>query len=87
MALESTNQLRNLGPKSQVWLTEIGIETAEGLRAMGAVQAYILVKKKQPKASLLLLYAMHAALQDRDWRAVTSDEKEMLRELVQNQSA
>ena len=74
--------LRNLGPKSQLWLTEIGITSFDQIRRLGAVETYLRLKSANPRVSLNMLYALHAALQDRDWREVTADEKQMLKELL-----
>ncbi|MCA9262905.1 MAG: TfoX/Sxy family protein [Planctomycetales bacterium] len=72
--------LRNLGPASAAWLSAVGISTAEELRRVGAVFAYRLVRQRFPAASLNLLWAMAAGLADRDWRELTDDEKQRLRE-------
>ncbi|MGQ0486152.1 MAG: TfoX/Sxy family DNA transformation protein [Hyphomicrobiales bacterium] len=71
--------LRNLGPKSATMLAEAGIRTAGELRALGAVRAYLRVKSLRPKsASLNLLWAIAAGLEDRDWRELTAAEKDAL---------
>lgn len=71
--------LRNLGPTSAIWLQEIGVYTKSDLQRLGPVLAYQLVSQHQPRTSLNLLWAMSAALSDRDWREVTSEEKERLK--------
>ena len=71
--------LRNLGPKSAMMLTEAGIVTLDELKELGAVKAYVRVKSLRPKfASLNLLWALAAGLEDRDWRHITAQEKELL---------
>lgn len=72
-------ELLNLGPKSAQWLRDVGICTITDLRSRGAVVAYRLVKQKQPKASLNLLWALAAGLQNRDWRSLSADEKSQLK--------
>lgn len=67
--------LRNLGPKSAVMLAEAGIRTVAELRLLGAVKAYRRVKAK---ASLNLLWAIAAGLEDRDWRDLDEEEKASL---------
>lgn len=74
------NELRNLGPKSRIWLAEIGIHSIGDVRQLGAVETYRRLKAANGRVSLNLLYALHAALENRDWREVTLDEKEMLKE-------
>ena len=76
---EPIENLRNLGPTSGVWLREVGITTIAELERLGPTLAFRLVKSKQPKASLNLLWALAAGLQDCDWREVSVQEKERLR--------
>lgn len=73
---EPIENLRNLGPASASWLREVGITTISELQRLGPALAYRLVKQKQPKASLNLLWALAAGLSDRDWGELTEEEKE-----------
>ena len=60
-------------------LAEAGIRTLEELKMLGAVKAYARVKALRPKsASLNLLWALAAGLEDRDWRDLSKDEKDVL---------
>lgn len=79
---EGAGSLRNLGPKSQLWLAGIGITSFDEIRRLGAVETYVRLKSANPRVSLNMLYGLHAALQNRDWREVTDDEKQMLREML-----
>jgi DNA transformation protein and related proteins len=61
-------------------LAEAGVNTLAELQQLGAVRAYRRVSQLQRgKASLNLLWALAAGLQDRDWRSLTKDEKDTLR--------
>ena len=71
--------LRNLGLASAAWLREADIFTRADLERCGAVLAYRLVKQRVPHVSLNLLWALAAALDDKDWRELTEDEKTELR--------
>lgn len=71
--------LLNLGPKSGQWLREAGITTIAELERLGPVVAYRLVKQRQPKASLNLLWALAAGLKGKDWRELTEATKKRLR--------
>lgn len=71
--------LRNLGPTSAQWLREIGVHTRGDLERLGPVTAYRLVKQRQLRTSLNLLWAMVAALSDRGWQELAPEEKERLR--------
>lgn len=67
--------LPNLGPKSALWLRDVGIRTLAELRRRGPVVAFRLVKQNQPKASLNLLWALAAGLQGKDWRNLSDKDK------------
>lgn len=52
---------RNLGPSSTAWLAAIGVHTKCDLQRLGPVLVYRLVKQRQPKTSLNLLWATGTA--------------------------
>lgn len=66
----SIASLPNLGPKSQQMLQAAGIHSLEDLRALGAVAAYVRVKRVDSKASLNLLWALEGALTGLHWQQV-----------------
>lgn len=72
--------LKNLGPQSVAWLRAAGIDTPAALEEAGAVLAFKIVKHHFPEATVLLLYALHGALTDTHWNALSADEKAALRE-------
>lgn len=76
---DSIDDLMNLGPKSLEWLRSCGITRISQLRRIGAVAAWQKVKSQFPAASLNLLWALAAGLEDRDWRSLTAEEKQRLR--------
>ena len=68
--------LKGLGPKSEEWLHEVGIKTPDNLRSIGAVRAFIRLKKEcSVKPSLLFLYAMVGAIEGRHWTEIAKNEK------------
>lgn len=71
--------LLNLGPQSGQWLREAGITTIAELERLGPVAAYRIVKYRQPKASLNLLWALAAGLKGQDWRQLSDASKQQLR--------
>lgn len=71
--------LRNLGPTSAASLRGIGVHSQSDLEQIGPALAYRLVKRKQPKTNLDLLWALAAALSDKDVHQLTEDEKAQLR--------
>ena len=76
--------LLNLGPTSSQWLREAGITTIAELDRVGPVVAFRLVRQRQPKASLNLLWAMAAGLKGKDWRELTETTKMRLNRSLEN---
>jgi len=68
--VNTTAKLRNVGPKSAAWLRQVGLRTREELAAVGAVDAFMRVKRAGFKPSLNLLYALEGALLDCHWQDV-----------------
>lgn len=66
--------LPNFGPKSQQMLEQASIHTVEQLRELGAVRAYVQVKRVGT-VSLNLLWAMEGALTGQHWQAVAKHER------------
>ena len=62
-------EFRNIGSKSARMLEQIGVSMIDQLHELGSVNAYLKLQFSYPyKISLNFLWAMHAVLQDRDWR-------------------
>ena len=68
-------KLRNLGFASLAMLDGAGIKTAAQLRELGAVAAYVAVKRSGATPSLNLLWALEGALTDRNWLDVAADDR------------
>lgn len=70
--------LRNLGPRAERLLADIGIHTAEELRRRGALEAYLAIGRAGAATSLNLLWSLVGALEPwpegRDWREVAASE-------------
>ena len=66
----SNDKLRNVGPKSAAWLRQVGVRTQGDLEALGAVAAFIKVKRAGFRPSLNLLYALEGALLGCHWQQV-----------------
>ncbi|MCI5043609.1 MAG: TfoX/Sxy family protein [Aquisalinus sp.] len=74
------SSLRNLGKVTSRMLAEVDVTTEDELRKIGAVSAYHRLKFQFGRhISLNALYAMEAALQDCDWRALDETVKAKLR--------
>lgn len=82
--MSAAAKLRNIGPKSAAWLRQVGLRTQEDLAAVGALEAYMRVKRAGFKPSLNLLYALEGALLDCHWQEVPEARRA---ELVQQAEA
>jgi DNA transformation protein and related proteins len=71
-------KLRNIGPKSAAWLRQVGLRTEEDLRAIGALEAFVRVKRAGFKPSLNLLYALEGALLDCHWQEIPAERRSEL---------
>ena len=65
-----TEKLRNIGPKGMAWLRQTGVRTLEDLRGVGALSAYVRVRRAGFKPSLNLLYALEGAILDCHWQSI-----------------
>lgn len=75
--------MRNIGPVSRRWLAEIGVYSESDLHEVGSVKAYRMIKARNGKnGSLNLLWALEGAIQDIDWRDLSAEEKEALKNQV-----
>lgn len=72
------DKLRNIGPKSAAWLRQVGIHDREALAGMGAVEAYVRVRRAGFRPSLNLLYALEGALMDCHWQRLEPDLRDRL---------
>jgi DNA transformation protein and related proteins len=76
-------RMRNLGPISAARLRAVGIDSPEELRRVGAVEAYMRLKKTHPfDISVVFLYALHGALTETDWRLLSESTRARLRREV-----
>ena len=74
----SAPKLRNIGPKSAAWLRQVGLRSREDLVAIGAVGAFVKVKRAGFKPSLNLLYSLEGALLDCHWQELSEPQREAL---------
>lgn len=72
------NKLRNIGPKSAAWLRQTGIRTQEDLVAVGALAAFVRVKRAGFKPSLNLLYALEGAILGCHWQEIPEERRSEL---------
>jgi len=77
---DTLSSLRNIGPVSRPWLAAAGIRSRKDLEARGAVDVWLAIKSKEPRASLNLLYALEGARTDRSWSSLSPAERASLKE-------
>lgn len=73
-----SEKLRNIGPKSMAWLRQTGVRTLDDLKAVGALAAYVRVKRAGFKPSLNLLYALEGAILDCHWQEIPDERRSVL---------
>lgn len=66
----STEKMRNIGPKSAAWLRQVGLRSLADIAAIGAVDAFMKVRRAGFKPSLNLLYALEGAVLDCHWQEI-----------------
>ncbi len=70
--------MRNLGPVMERQLAEVGIDSEEALRTVGAVEAFARLRFAVPRISLNALHAMEAALLGIPWQDLPRETKDRL---------
>ena len=63
-------KLRNIGPKSMAWLRQTGVRSLVDLQAVGALAAFVRIKRAGFKPSLNLLYALEGAILGCHWQEI-----------------
>jgi len=85
MSAQSISKLKNLGPKSEQWLNAIGVHSRQDLEQMGAVDCYTILKAQGYPVSLNLVYAIEAALQGIHWTKLSTQQKQALKQAIEEQ--
>ena len=73
-----SEKLRNIGPKSMAWLRQTGVRSLDDLKAVGALAAFVRVKRAGFKPSLNLLYALEGAILDCHWQEIPDTRRKEL---------
>jgi hypothetical protein len=71
-------KLRNIGPKSMAWLRQTGVRSLDDLKAVGALSAFVRVKRAGFRPSLNLLYALEGAILDCHWQEIPDERRGQL---------
>jgi hypothetical protein len=72
-------KLRGIGPKTEVWLEQIGVTSYDDLDRLGSVAVYRLLVEAGYRPTLNALYALETALLDCHWRDLPESRKAELR--------
>jgi len=72
--------LPNIGKIVEGQLTDVGIETVEQLKAVGAKEAWSRIKAIDDSACINRLYALEGAIQGIRWHALSEEKKAELKE-------
>jgi DNA transformation protein and related proteins len=78
MAAETEKSLSGIGPKSREMLCAAGITSLSQLRELGAVGAYVMVKRAKCKPSLNFLWGLESIISGEHWRDVAKNHRASL---------
>jgi DNA transformation protein and related proteins len=70
--------LKNVGPVSARWLSEVGIRKRADLIRLGPVEAFLLVKAAGHRPSLNLLWALAGAERGLQWSKLSTEDRQQL---------
>ena len=71
--------LRGLGPSSEAWLKQVGVDSEQLLIEVGAIEAFMRLRRAEiPGMSLNFLYALVGAIEDKHWLEVSRTDKAKL---------
>jgi hypothetical protein len=71
--------MRNFGPKSSGWLIQAGITTRAELARVGAIEACRRMLRASHPVTVIMAYAIEAALMNCDWRSLPLEFRKQLR--------
>lgn len=71
--------MKNIGREMAKKLISVGIVSPEALRAIGAKQAFLLLKAEYPNVCLVHLYTLEGAVQNVEFQSLSEDKKKELK--------
>jgi len=85
--IDELERMKNLGPISAARLRAIGIASPEALIQMGAIEAYVRLKRAFPTVTTqIALYALHGAVTNVRWYTLSDEIKAALRDAADRRS-
>lgn len=73
------NNLPNIGSDTERMLKQAGIHTAEELRTIGAKEAFIRLRMRDPSVCLNRLYGLQGAVEGIRWHHLSAEVKQELK--------
>ena len=78
---DPVSSIRNLGPAMEAACAEVGINSAEELRDLGADETYARLLRNGVKPHFIGYYVLVMGLQGRPWNDCKGEEKKALRKV------
>lgn len=75
-------ELPNIGKEVASRLKEVGIHTAEELKAVGSEQAYLRLRAVDPGACYCMLCGLEGAIQGIRWHHLNPERKQELKQFI-----
>jgi DNA transformation protein and related proteins len=77
--MNSLQKLPNIGSVLAEKLQKAGVPSVKDLKIMGSEKAFLLVKEIDPKAGLLVLFAIEGAVNGVKWHSLSQEKKKELK--------
>lgn len=78
--LARLTKLKGIGEKSAGWMIEVGVDTPEKLKKVGAVDTYLRIKAIYPRQMTTCgLWALEGAINDVHYNALSKERKNELK--------
>ena len=74
--------LKNIGPKTEKWLLEVGITTVEKLRKTPLDKIYYELKGRGFPVNMTFVYALDCGLKGEHWLSISEERKSELKSLI-----
>ena len=79
-------RMRNLGPTSEAMLKSVGLKTANDVIKVGEIEAFVQLKLFGYNVNNNMLWALHGAIHDCDWRDIDKATKTKLLKMVDEEA-
>jgi DNA transformation protein and related proteins len=69
----------NIGPKSTLWLREVGVQTTADIKRIGVLEVFQLLVERGINPAVVMLYALEGAVTNTHWNKIGEERKAELR--------